>query len=186
MRTTKTLLLGTLCLSTILGGCVDEPSVSENDDTEEGLADDLIETPFCLATALPAPFDRTVDLDDLTGDRLYLMNDYGTTSCSNYTTKFVHYGNWYLATAISTPTTAQECVGTKLTVLVDEEDSGWTRTTHVLYGEWTASGCVLPELEGGMFGIDEARVTAKLQQTTCAGQLCGTQYGRPFFIIARP
>jgi hypothetical protein len=189
--------IGTSCLATLFAGCVDEqPEPNDNVAELDGeLADE--DAPLgvalapCISPTIPAPYDRTVDFDTLSSaGRLYLMDDYGTSSCSSDTTRMLSTaGHWSLAPAISTPTTANDCVYTKLTVLEDTRTvhGSWSRETHTEYGTWTASGCILPTLEGFFdYYTPEVRLTGKLEQRKCAGSLCGTVYGRPFFIVATP
>ncbi|MEO8336688.1 MAG: hypothetical protein ABI664_17025 [bacterium] len=77
------------------------------------------------------------------------------------------------------------CVGVKLTAFIDRRIyTQWQRDPVVVrYGEWWGGdkGCVLPELLeydlSSSYSSDH-RVTAKVQT--------GSQYGRPFFIVAKP
>lgn len=195
-------LVGALCMSPLLAACLDDQSAPTDEvgddlmatDHPEDSSDAVARRSPCLLPGLPAPFDATVDLDQLPSNgRLYLRDDYGTTACADHTTRFLRAtfsGTWQLGLGITRPTTPEACVGVELTVIVDEKSAvtnRWTRLTHVSYGEFTtAAGCVLPDLRGPSYGTDESRVTARVQSTTCTGQLCATQFGRPFFLVAKP
>ena len=173
----NTSILPALFVTASLAACATDDRTTDDPDTTVEVPVENIAV--CFLPTNPPPSQHTFLLDPNDWPDIVQVHDYGASECATFNSWYT--GNGSVEAKVTTQTTDPDvCVHTQVSVIYWYlQNQQWIRAAPVtIYGQWTANGCDLPKYHNYQPG--SGRYSIRAARRTCAGQLCGWDYGFPF------